>query len=256
MAWSFRKKKKEDTGPTYATYRKQKKGPGFFSSLKGKAKKAFIIAVAGTAVIGGPGYYYYGTTHEEQVKVTSVDSNWVSWDSSKQEPVYDYKITTDHSVLENKNTYMHMKFDSKQLQHQFEEGKIYRVKTYGERFDLPFGIHDFYPNVISAHEVTPAEQKARTAAEQAAQAKQQKAQVAAVAPQQQQVVPQAVQPAQQQPVLSGSMITYEVVADGERVQMTVPVEAAGKITINKVSPLVPPTVYQQPQVQQPKPPGS
>ncbi|MBI1216594.1 MAG: hypothetical protein GC185_12350 [Alphaproteobacteria bacterium] len=256
MAWNFGKKKKSTSAPTYSTYGSNKKKKTFgqrMTSLKGTAKKAFLLAVAGTALVGGPGYYYYGTTHEQEVKVISVDNNWVRWDSDKQEPVYDYKITTDHGVLENKDTYMHVKFDSKELQDQFKEGKIYRVKTYGERFNLPFGMHDFYPNVLSAHEVTPAEQKAR--AEAAAKAQQKEAQAQGVQQQGAVVTPQANATApvvvQQQPVLSGSMITYEVVADGERVQMTVPVEAAGKITINKVSPLVPQVVQQQP-----KPPGS
>jgi hypothetical protein len=244
MAWSFGKKKKDEpTTFTYGSTRK-KKGSSFgekVGKLKGGLKKAFLIAVVGTAAVGAPGYYNYGTVHEQEVTINSVDNNWVRWDSSKQEPVYDYKITTDKGVMENQDAYLHLKFDSKELQQQFKEGKVYRVKTYGVRFNLPFGLHDFYPNVVSAHEVTPAEMAARKKAEVEAQSKEKLAQAGAVQ-QQQQVAPQqqtGIAPVQQQPVLSGNVITYEVVADGERVQMTVPVEAAGKITINKVSPLVP-----------------
>lgn len=241
MAWSFGNKNKS----SYSSRNKKTFGQRM-NSLKGSLKKAFIIAVAGTATIGGPGYYYYGTTKTQEVKVTSVDSNYVGWNDKTQQAIYDYKVTTDHGVYENKNTYMHMKFDSDELQNQIQAGKIYQVKSYGERFNMPFGIHNFFPNIVSAREITPAEIKARDQAKANELRQQQQAQhVAGTTPP---TVPQ--QPTQQnaQPAgLSGQMITYEVIADGERVQMTVPVEAAGKVVINTVKPLVPPVA--------PKPPG-
>ena len=117
--------------------------------------------------------------------------------------------------------------------------KTYHIRYYGSRIDIPF-IHTF-PNLLSVREVPQEELQARAKA--AADARR------AAQGQGQQVQP-VVQPnGQAQPVqgggqqaavgaLSGTMITFETVVDGQKISMTVPIEAANKITVNKVQPLV------------------
>ena len=143
-------------------------------------------------------------------------------------------------VLRNENSKLHLKFNSADMQDNFEAGKTYRIKYYGARIDIPF-LHTF-PNVLTATEVTPeeiAERAKAAAAAKAAQAKaagqqqQQNGQQQATAPQ-----PGVVTPAPQA-ALSGTMITFETVSGGQKIEITAPIEAASKITINKVTPLVP-----------------
>ena len=214
----------------------------FGQKLKGGLRRAFTIAAFGGVVIGAPAYYNYGTVHEQEVKIKDVKNDYIRWDDKRNESIYEYKIVTDKGlVLENENTKLHLKFNSADIQDNVEAGKIYRVKYYGARIDVPF-IHTF-PNILSATEVTPEEIAERTKAAAAA-----KAAAAKAAGQQQQQ--QAAQPPAQangtttptapSGALSGTMITFETVAGGERIEISAPIEAASKITINKVTPLVPP----------------
>lgn len=242
------------------------------AEFKGKLRRAFMLtALAGTA-IGGPLYYHYGTITEQEVKIKEVKEEWVRYEEGKGS-IYEYKLVTDKGqILNNKNTLLHLKFNSKDLHDQLSDGrgyqyapygetaeekkareaaspvnKVYKIKSYGARIDIPF-IHTF-PNVLSVREVTPEEMKAR--AEQRAAAEKARLQALGQNPNGQQQPANGngtvVQPPQgggaQQAVpgaLSGTMITFETVSGGQKIQMTVPIEAADKITINKVTPLVPP----------------
>jgi len=221
------------------------KKKSFGQKVTGGLKRAFMIAVLGGAAVGGPAYYNYGTVHEAEFKIKDVRNDYVKWDEKRGEAIYEHKIVTDKGmVLENENSKLHFKFNSSDIQDNMEAGKIYRVKYYGARIDVPF-IHTF-PNILSATEVTPEEIAARNKAAADAKAAQAKAAQAAGQPQAGQ--PQGQQQQGQQPKpqvasaapLSGTMITFDTVVGGERVNITAPVEAANQITINKVTPLVPP----------------
>ncbi|MDI1227593.1 MAG: hypothetical protein PSY14_07915 [bacterium] len=246
---------------SYGRKKTFKEKAGDFGS---KLKRAFIMATIGGAAIGGPAYYHYGTIHETEVKIKEVKSEYVRYDEDKG-AIYNYKIITDKgTVLANENTFLHLKFNSKDMQEMLSEGrdtyvpydespadkktreaaspsnKTYHIRYYGSRIDIPF-IHTF-PNLLSVREVPQDELQARAKA--AADARR------AAQGQGQQVQP-VVQPGNtQQPVqgggqqtatgaLSGTMITFETVVDGQKISMTVPIEAANKITVNKVQPLVP-----------------
>lgn len=250
---------------SYGRKKTFKEKAGDFGS---KLKRAFIMATIGGAAIGGPAYYHYGTIHEQEVKIKEVKSEYVRYDEDKG-AIYNYKIITDKgTVLANENTFLHLKFNSKDMQDMLSEGrdsyysynetaeekkqreanspanKVYKIRYYGARIDVPF-IHTF-PNLLSVREVPREELEARAKAQAEARRAQQQAQNG------QNGQPQAVvQPnGQQQPVqgggqqtatgaLSGTMITFETVVDGQKISMTVPIEAANKITVNKVQPLVP-----------------
>ncbi|HYD19739.1 MAG TPA: hypothetical protein VEF76_14805 [Patescibacteria group bacterium] len=232
-----------------------------------KLKRAFIMATIGGAAIGGPAYYHYGTIHEQEVNIKEVKSEYVRYDEDKG-AIYTYKIITDKgTVLANENTLLHLKFNSKDIQDMLSEGrdngyyysetpeekkareaaspanKVYKIRYYGSRIDVPF-VHTF-PNLLSVREVPQEELQARAKAQAEARRAQQQAQN----PNGQQVQP-VVQPgAQNNPqgggqqvatgALSGTMITYETVVNGQKISMTVPIEAADKIIVNKVTPLVP-----------------
>lgn len=218
-------------------------------SVSNAFRKATMITLATGAFIGVPGWYYYGSVEEKEVKVTSVKSmNW-RWDDRKEESVYDYHVLTSGGTYQNSDTYTHLKFDSKEIQGQIKEGQTYRIKSYGYRFSIPFG-WELRPNIINATLVTEEEIKerqkakeisAQQAAREAAQA-QQDAATAAPASGTAAAAPGTGQ------ALSGNMVTIEMISDGQRIQMTLPVEVIGKVTVNKVSPLNPP-------VAAPKPPG-
>ena len=260
-----------------AGYGRKKSFNEKMTDLKGKAKRAFILSTLGVGVIGGPLYYHYGTIHEQDVKIKEVKENWLRYEEGKGS-VYEYQIVTDKgTILANKNTFLHMKFNSKDIHEQLSDGrgyqytpynetpeqkkereaaspvnKVYHVKYYGSRIDIPF-IHTF-PNLLSVREVSNDELQARAKAAAEARAAQQQAQglkPGETQPVNGQTVVQPPQGGGQQTAvsgaLSGTMITFETVSNGQKIQMTVPIEAADKITINSVKPLVPTA---------PKPPGN
>lgn len=244
--------------------------------VRGKATKAFLLSAIGVGAVAGPAYYHYGTVHEEEVKIREVKKEYVRYDSDKGESVYDYKIITDRgTILANENSLLHWKFNSDDIQDMMSrdrsnnssysyyetaaqrqareaqqaemKNKVYQIRYYGARLDLPL-LHTF-PNLLSIREITPDELAARADARAAEdQARQQARQEQMQQNGQQMTQPgqQAVQPVQpvvqQAPAtgaLSGTMITFETVVGGQKIEMTVPIEAANKITVNKVTPLVP-----------------
>lgn len=246
----------------------------FGDKVKGGLRRVFTFAVLGGVFVGAPAYYEYGTVKTEEVKIKEVKSEWDHYDSKKGEAVYNYQLITDKGqVIGNKNSLMHFKFNSKDIQDQVNDGrdsynssnssssspwsifngasdnsdqpkkdptldpsgKTWRIEYYGARIDVPF-IHT-YPNVLSVTEVTKDELAARAKAQQQARHDQQ----AQVKKDQANGQPQPGQTtAAPAGALSGTTITFDTVVDGERVTITAPIEAAGKVQVNKVAPLVPP----------------
>lgn len=249
----------------------------FGQKVKGTLRRIFMLTALGGTFIGAPAYYQYGTVTTEEVKVKEVKSVWDHYDSKKHESVYNYQLVTDKGqVIANKNTLAHFKFNSKDIQDQVNDGreaynytpswspwgnsddgsngqppakkdpaadpsnKVWRVEYYGARIDIPF-IHT-YPNVLSVQEVSKDELAERAKAQALANRDQQQQ----IRKDQQQGNGQQGQqkPAQVNPApgaaLSGTTITFDTVVDGERVTITAPIEAAGKVQVNKVAPLVPP----------------
>lgn len=238
------------------------KKKNFGEKAKGALRRVFILSALGGVFVGGPLYYNYGTVHEAEFKVKDVKETYKGYDQKKGQSIYETRIITDKGlVLKNENTLLHAKFNSTDITEQLKEGressyysyygnqnddnkdkgpkaedKVWRIKYYGARIDIPF-VHT-QQNILSIQEVTPEELAARNKAAQEARKAQQQQQG------QQQTQPQqgtVVQPGQTAPAgaLSGTMITFETVVDGQKIQMTVPIEAANKITVNKVTPLVP-----------------
>ena len=142
------------------------------TDAKGKAvsafKRAAVITLAAGTMIGGPGYYNYGTQQETEVKVRQVLRDFKEWDQEKGEGVYENsRVVTDKGTFRNEDALLHLKFNSDQLYNQFETGKTYKIKTYG---NLPFGLVGS-PNIISMREVTEEELAERARAQQAAMKK-------------------------------------------------------------------------------------
>lgn len=217
---------------------------------KGKAvsafKRAAIVTVAAGAVVGGPGYYNYGTQQETEVQVRQVLRDFKEWDNDKGEAVYvNSRVVTDKGTFRNEDALLHLKFNSNALYNQFEVGKTYKIKTYG---NLPLGLVGS-PNIISMREVTPEELAERERARQTALKKGDVPQQ----PQQQQGQPQqpAGTPAPAGRTLSGATSKIIITAEGYDVEMTVPAEAVNHIRVEKVSPTQPLRI-----VQPPRPPAS
>lgn len=203
-------------------------------------KKAAAITLIGTAAIGAPGYYHYGTAQDHEVKVRQVDRDFVEWDNKAGKPVYEnQRIVTDKGIFRNEDTMLHMKFNADQLQGQFEVGKTYRLSTYG---NLPFGLAS-NPNIVSAREVTPEELAEREKEKQAQLKQNQQAQPGAVQPG---AAPKPGTPGASSPALSGATQKVIITAEGYDIQMTVPVEAVAHIRIDKVSETKPVHIVQPP----------
>ena len=222
------------------------------TDAKGKAvsafKRAAVVTLAAGALVGGPGYYNYGTQQETEVKVRQVLRDFKEWDKEKGEAVYENsRVVTDKGTFRNEDALLHLKFNSDQMYNQFETGKTYKIKTYGH---LPFGLVGS-PNIVSMREVSEEELAERARAQQAAQ---KKGQVPAGQPQQGgQPVQQGAAPTAQPAgtVLSGATTKVIISAEGYDVEMTVPAEAVNHIRVDKVSQTQPVRI-----VQPPRPPGS
>lgn len=217
---------------------------------KGKAvsafKRAAIVTVAAGAVVGGPGYYNYGTQQETEVQVRQVLRDFKEWDNDKGQAVYENsRVVTDKGTFRNEDALLHLKFNSDALYNQFEVGKTYKIKTYG---NLPLGLVGS-PNIISMREVSAEELAERERARQIAL---KKGDVPPQQQQQQQGQPQ--QPAgnaQAGKAFSGATTKIIITAEGYDVEMTVPAEAVNHIRVEKVSPTQPVRI-----VQPPRPPAS
>jgi len=226
------------------------------ADMRGKASRAFkkaaVITVASTALIGGPAYYNYGTTQEAEVKVRQVQRDYKEWDQKEGRPIYEnYRVVTDKGTFRNENATLHLKFNRDQMYQDFEVGKTYKVKSYGH---LPFGLVGS-PNIISMREVSAEELADRERARQEAIKKGQQENQQGQPPQ------NGAQPGAtpQQPakpgvmagtVLSGATTKVIISAEGYDVEMTVPAEAVQHIRVNKVAETQPVRI-----IQAPRPPG-
>ncbi len=212
------------------------KKPGFFSKLKGTLKKAFIGTVAAGALVGAPGYYNYGTTQTQVVTTTAVTAN-SEWNQKESRFEYTYSIDTDKGYFRNESSLPHLKSDgdTEKLYREMNSGRTYVLKSYG------FRALGATPNILEAREMTKAEIEKYQ--------KQMSDKDGVPLSQQKQNLPQPAAPVGQgvvvappvSGILSGRVTTLDVLsADGSNtVQLTMPVEAAGKVTVNSITPLRP-----------------
>lgn len=219
--------------------------------VAGGLRKIFATAAAATMFLGVPGYHLYGSIEETEAKVVSYDSGY-KWDNDKGEGVYNFKIKTNKGTFVDKKSLLHLKSqdDTDKIWFDTKIGETYKFKTYG------MDVGPFEKNIISMEPVTEEELKERARMKQEAMKaakqealKQQKPQGQTVDG----VVPAnnagAVAPVAQQQGLSGRVQTIDIVHNNNVIQLTVPVEAAGKVTINNVTPLALPPAA-------PRPPGT
>lgn len=228
----------------------------------------FLKAAAVTTIVGGPVYWNYGTFNEQEYKLMACKDNTSStYEGDKYVTKGNYRIETDKGSLLIEKTRLHFQSqeESKLIYDGIcsngpkyydntdytERNRVFTLKTYGKQLT-----GSWKPNIVAATEVPPeelmrraAEAKKKAEAEKARAEAAEKARQAAAekAKQQQQAAPQ--QPGatpqnggSQQVVvqggLSGRVQTIDIVYDGRLViQLTVPVEAAGKVTIQSVTPL-------------------
>jgi hypothetical protein len=202
-------------------------------TLREKANSVFkklFVATALVGAVGGAGYYEYGTIQEQDVKITSLKSIGGTDNEMTEWKGY-YTFTTDKGNFVAKPSLLHgqSQNDANDIWNAINHGGTYRVKTSGMHV---FG--SMQPNILEVSEISPEELEAR-AKEKALTAPQTQKNAAQGAS----VSQQPVTAAQPQAALSGAMVTLDVVVNGNRVQLTMPVEAAGKVTVNTVTPLVP-----------------
>lgn len=230
--------------------------------VAGGLRKAFMTTLMLGGVASYPAYQY-GTNDTFEAKVISQIPECSTSDTDC-DPKYTFETSAGNLI--NEKSFMHLKSneDAESIYSKLNNGSIYRFKTYG----IDFG--PFSKKVLSATLVTDEELAERKRRQEEAADEKRKAAAAArqqAAPAQGQ--PQAVlvqgQPVYQQvpgqaPVvaLSGLLATYNFYTADQRyvVQITIPVEANGKITINSVTPVVQvqPVQQVQPQyVPQPQP---
>jgi hypothetical protein len=227
------------------TFGEKIKGVGA-SAVSGIKKLLGWTLVAGA--IGGAGYYEYGTVQEREAKVTGFDHAPRGDDGKKNGPniVYTDKGTL---IVERSRFHFQSPEDADRVWGPIAIGKTYAFKTYGESIgDLSiFG--NWNPNILKAREMKDEELQARAL---------DKAKGAAGQPLKQGVagVPAATAvPGQPIGPLTGEVVTYSAIVNSPngqyRVQVTMPSEVVGKVTINAVTPLTP--VFQQ-SVTPPPPP--
>lgn len=190
---------------------------------KGAMRKVFIgAAAAGVAAV--PAYYQYGTIETETARVHYANTNY-SWDAKAGEYKTEYVVRSSKGNFSNETSLLHAKFKgaAEEISGQLSSGKTYDITYYG----IDFG--PFERNILSVREVTEQELQARAQQRGANPAQ-------AGAPSAQTQTGGAAAGA-----LSGRMMTQDLVSsDGKTsVQVTVPVEAVGKVTVNSVTPIQP-----------------
>lgn len=234
--------------------------------VAGGLRTAFFTAIT-LGGIGSVPIYKYATIETTEAKITSYQNNEsCSWNYEKgtnECSKVSHVFNTTKGTLVNEPSLFHLKGedDTRKIWSDAYTGATYRFTTYG----VDFG--PFEKKVLSAQRVTEeelqerAKQQAEADKARKAEEARRKAEGAAAAgvttPQQQQAQGQAAQPAQTaagtpavvQQGLSGRVSTIDIVYNNNVIQLTVPVEAVGKVTINNVTPLAVPA---QPQQQQPR----
>lgn len=237
------------------------------TSVKDKVAGGLRTAFMATLVVGGVAAwptYRYTTVETVEAKITSYQNNencnW-NYEKGKQEcSKLSHTFNTNKGTFINEPGLFKSEEETRQIWSNAYINGTYRFETYG----VDFG--PLEKKVVSMTRVS--EEELRERAQQRAEAEKArkaeearlKAEAAAAAgiPQPQQAQgAQGVQPAAGTPVvvqqgLSGRVSTIDIVHNNNVIQLTVPVEAVGKVTINNVTPLALPAQPQPPQQQQPR----
>jgi hypothetical protein len=198
-------------------------------SVKGKLSSAFKKAVLGTifaVAAASPLAYHWGTVQTAEVKVTDVKSVYLGYDSEKHTSKYDYTVVTDKGTFHNDNaglTVLNLKENSADIQGKLRTGNTYDIQYYG--ISLPFTTM-LAPNLLSARLLTEDELKAR---HDAAAANASPSPAASTQP--------AAGGGDTSTCLSGEVVTYNVVKNGYTIQITIPTEVVGQVSINTVKPV-------------------
>ncbi len=202
----------------------------FGDKVKGGLRKTFL-GVAAIGAVGGVGYYNYGTVKTERVTITDQQRDYVSGEG------YSHTVQTNAGSFVNESSRLHLKSkeETDALIWRLDRGKTYEIKSFG----IDFG--PFERNILEAREIpaaqlrAEAEQRAREAAAkgQPAAAQQPGAPAAAAA-----AAATALPPSG---TLSGQMETVSLLSTDGRgvVEVTMPIEARGKVFVNKVQPTAP-----------------
>jgi hypothetical protein len=180
------------------------------------AKKVLLwtgLAVAG----GGPIAYEYGTVKTQTVKVESY--------AGDQETGYTMKTDKGNFNIERSRLHLQSKEDARDIYWPINPGETYDIKTYGWHL-----LGSWQPNIIDAHKVSD-EELLKREADLKKQKDKDKTNTNTT-------TTQTGNTTTTQPALSGQMVTTNVIINGYNVQITIPVEAAGKVTINSVAPVV------------------
>lgn len=207
------------------------------------------------------GYYgsYYDNNNNDDYFGSGRYSSYGPYSSYNYTPmpdpnaVYKYKVITTEETFNNKKNWMHFKSqtDAKKIQATLAEGRIYKVRYYGGLTIPGINWEVLHPNILSVTPVSEQElarraeaAKAKAKAEEEAKAKAAKA---AEAAEKAKAAGEAQKPADgasaaqnnSGSALSGEVVTYPVTVNGYSVQLTVPVEVVGKVTVNTVKPVTP-----------------
>jgi hypothetical protein len=222
----------------------RRKPKGKIQSVKNAFAKAARMAAVGAVVVAGVGaigYDQYGTTKTETCKMhvdvtTDWDKNWNEVDT--------YKVSGCGHDFNDSAAKLHGKFGGHKFDKNMKDGGTYDITYYG-------GLTR-NPNLIAAHYVSPAELKARAE-------KQKKAEAAAKKKQQEgQGKPGGTNGGTKTTPgtggntgntggkLSGAKETVWITSNGYNIQITIPVEADGQVTVNTVSPTVKPAATPTP----------
>ncbi len=216
-------------------------------SVANGLRKLFLATVA-AGTLGGTGYYHIGTQQEIEAKVRNQTSVG-EYGEDGFEGHFVFNTDKGDLIVEKATLHGVSQEGARQIYNSTYNGSTYVFKTWGGIPQL--GIN---PKVSSARIVTEQELQDREI-EKKKRADEEKAKKAAAA---QQPAQGAATPAPAQPQagaattqvfngLSGRVQTVDIVHNNNVIQLTVPVEAVGKVTINAVTPMqVAPA---------PKPPG-
>lgn len=207
--------------------------PSYFQSSPygSPSNTNYFDDVYGSGSYDDPMYFYGGDE-------PGGSSSFFAYTPEPAPGTYEYIIHTDRGSFRNADTYSHLKFDSEDLQQRLAVGQTYHIKSYGISFDFWGKALDFSPNILKAYPLTELDIQERDAA---MTEKDKKEDVPGQGTVQPPTVAAGQGPVQQQQTMSGEMVTYPVVVGGYSVQLTIPAETVGKVTVNSVRPAVLPS---------------
>ncbi len=182
-------------------------------------KAALITAVATVPAV--PVAYNYGTLQNDTITVTDYEMN-------KDGKEGHHVIYTDHGTFNLEPSRLHFQSaeDTNRMMRGIYRGDTYDISTYGYHIGM-----GWQPNIHELRRISAQEAAERRRAAEAKDAKPQD-QANAAAPQQAGAAPTATG------ALSGQTVTTTVTVNGYAVEITLPIEAAGKVSIASVRPVV------------------